>query len=105
VAGAGHVTAVEIDAAEPAWSRAAVNTKVTDLAVSERVSWTQTDEALPMPIDAKDEVMALALRASDFVDALDREPLKVTGLTAARYTLKIDGDTVGTFTKENGPRA
>jgi hypothetical protein len=45
-------------------------------------------------------VVALALRASDFVEAMDREPLKVTGLSAARYTLKIDGETVGTFTKE-----
>ena len=93
------VTAVEIDAAEPAIA-SAVNTKVTDLAVSGRVLWTQMDGALPMPIDAKDEVMALALRASDFVEALDQEPLKVTGLTAARYTLKIDDETVGAFTKE-----
>ena len=93
------VTAVEIDAAEPAIA-SAVNTKVTDLAVSGHVLWTQMDEALPLPIDAKDEVMALALRASDFVEALDQEPLKVTGLTAARYTLKIDDETVGTFTKE-----
>jgi hypothetical protein len=55
---------------------------------------------LPMPIDAKDDVMALALRASDFVDAMDREPLQVTGLTAARYALKIDGEAMGSFTKE-----
>jgi lysophospholipase L1-like esterase len=93
------VTAVEIDAAGPAVTRV-TNTQVTDLAVSERVSWTQMDEALPMPIDTKDEVVALALRASDFVEAMDQEPLKVTGLAAARYTLKIDGEVVGTFTKE-----
>jgi lysophospholipase L1-like esterase len=93
------VTAVEIDAAEPAIA-SVTNTKVTDLAVSDRVLWTQMDDALPMPVDTKDAVMALALRASDFVEAMDREPLKVTGLTAARYTLKIDGEAVGTFTKE-----
>ena len=93
------VTAVEIDAAGPAVTRV-TNTQVTDLAVSERVSWTQVDEALPMPIDTKDEVVALALRASDFEEAMDREPLKVTGLPAARYTLKIDGEVVGTYTKE-----
>jgi lysophospholipase L1-like esterase len=93
------VTAVEIDAAEPSITRV-TNTQVTDLAVSERVSWTQVDEALPMPIDTKDDVVALALRASDFVEAMDQEPLKVTGLTAARYTLKIDDEVVGTFTKE-----
>jgi lysophospholipase L1-like esterase len=93
------VTAVEIDAAEPAIARA-VNTQVTDLAVSDRVLWTQMDDALPMPIDKEDDVLALALRASDFVEAMDQEPLKVTGLTAARYTLKIDDGVVGTFTKE-----
>ncbi|HXM42555.1 MAG TPA: SGNH/GDSL hydrolase family protein [Bryobacteraceae bacterium] len=93
------VTAVEIDAAEPAIVSAS-NTQVTDLAVGDRLSWRQVDEALPMPIDAKDEVMALALRASDFVEAMDQEPLQVTGLAAARYTLKIDGEAVGTFTKE-----
>jgi lysophospholipase L1-like esterase len=93
------VTAVEIDAAGPGVTSAA-NTHVTDLAGGGHLSWTQMDDALPMPIDTKDEVVALALRASDFVEAMDREPLKVTGLSAARYTLKIDGETVGTFTKE-----
>jgi hypothetical protein len=93
------VTAVEIDAAEPAVT-SVTNTQVTDLAVGERISWTQVDEALPMPIDTRDEVVAMALRASDFVEAMDQEPLKVTGLTAARYTLKIDDEVVGTFTKE-----
>ena len=44
-------------------------------------------------------VVALALRASDFVEAMDQEPLKVA-VTAARYTLKIDDAVVGTFTKE-----
>jgi lysophospholipase L1-like esterase len=93
------VTAVEIDAAKPAVT-GVTNTQVTDLAVSGRVSWTQVDEALPMPVDTKDEVVALALRASDFVEAMDQEPLRVTGLAAARYTLKIDDEVVGTFTKE-----
>lgn len=93
------VTAVEIDAAEPAVT-SVTNTQVTDLAVSGRVSWTQLDQALPMPIDAKDEVIAMALRASDFVEAMDQETLKVTRLTAARHTLKIDGEVIGTFTKD-----
>jgi lysophospholipase L1-like esterase len=93
------VTAVEIDAAGPTVTNA-TNTQVTGLSVSGHISWIQADEALPMPIDTKDEIVSLALRASDFVDAMDQEPLKVTGLTAARYTLKIDDESVGTFTKE-----
>ncbi len=93
------VTAVEIDGAAGTVTNA-TNTHVTEIVGGGHVGWTQMDEALPMPIDMKDEVVALAMRASDFVEALDQEPLKVTGLTAARYTLKIDGETVGTFSKE-----
>jgi hypothetical protein len=53
-----------------------------------------------MPMDMEDKVMALSVRSSDFIAALDQEPLKVTGLSAARYTLTIDGEKVGSFTKE-----
>jgi len=93
------VTAVDIDAAGSVVTNA-INTQVTNLAAGDRISWAQMDESLPMPLDTKDDVVALALRSSDFVEALDREPLRVTGLTAARYTLKIDGDTIGVFTRE-----
>jgi lysophospholipase L1-like esterase len=93
------VTAVEIDA-PTATVASATNTKVTELTAAGGVSWTQADEGLPMPVDTNDAVVALALRSSDFVEAMDQEPLKVTGLAAARYTLKIDGEAVGTFTKE-----
>jgi lysophospholipase L1-like esterase len=93
------VTAVEIDAAGPTIV-SSKNTQVTDLAVGDHITWTQADTALPMPIDTKDDIMALALRASDFVEAMDQEPLKVTGLAAPRYTLKIDDETIGSFTKE-----
>jgi lysophospholipase L1-like esterase len=93
------VAAVEIDAAAKSVVKAE-NTEVTGLASAPALSWTETDRALPMPLDTKDAVLALALRASDFVDTLDREPLRVTGLGAARYTLEIDGEPAGTFTRE-----
>lgn len=93
------VAAVEIDADAKHVTRHE-NTEVTGLTVSNGLSWTEKDAALPMPYDAKDATLMLALRSSDFIEALDQEPLKVTGLTAARYTLKIDGETVGSFTKE-----
>ena len=93
------VAAVEIDAAAKSVLKAE-NTDVTGLATAPALSWTETDHALPMPLDTKDLPLALALRASDFVDALDREPLRVTNLTAARYTLEIDGESAGTFTRE-----
>jgi hypothetical protein len=48
----------------------------------------------------KDPSVRLAISVSDVEKALDQQPLKVTGLSASRYTLKIDGETVGTFTKQ-----
>ena len=93
------VAAVEIDAAAGRVARAD-NAKVTDLMAASNLSWTETDGALPMPMDMEDKVMALSVRSSDFITALDQEPIKVTGLSAARYTLTIDGEKVGSFTKE-----
>jgi lysophospholipase L1-like esterase len=76
------------------------NTHVTDLHNGKALSWVQTDEALPMPVDMRDANVALAIRSSDFVEALNQQPLKVRGLAAGRYTLKIDGEAAGTFTAE-----
>lgn len=92
------VTSVEIDAESKKVSTAA-NTKATDLHVDASITWTQEDSALPMPVDAKDPLVALALRASDFAEALDRQPLKITGLPRARYVLRIDGEMVGSFSR------
>jgi len=94
------VSAVEIDAASGRVV-STENTEVASLASAPVLSWTQTDRALPMPLDTQDAALALALRASDFLDALDRETLRVTGLSAARYELAIDGDSAGTFAKED----
>ena len=93
------VTDVELDAArnEPIRQR---NTRVADLHSGKMLSWVQTDDALPMPVDMKDASTALAVRSSDFVDALNQQPLKIRGLASGRYTLKIDGETAGNFTAE-----
>jgi hypothetical protein len=40
------------------------------------------------------------VKSSDVVEALDQQPLKVTGLTASRYKLTIDGSNIGSFSKE-----
>jgi hypothetical protein len=50
-----------------------------------------------MFVEAEDESIALALRHSDFTDALNREILKVTDLSAGRYRLQIDDEAVGEF--------
>ena len=64
------------------------------------LTWTQLDNALPMPIDRRVPGMTLALNSSDTIDALNRQVLRVTALPAAKYTLSIDGQSVGSFTKE-----
>ena len=93
------VTAVEI-AAAPVKALAQTNTEVTNLRGTGSLEWSQRDMALPMPFDLKDEVMLLALRSSDFLEALDQQTLKVTGLSASKYQLNIDGTDLGVFTKE-----
>ncbi len=79
----------------------ASNTRVADFnRTAGTIHWVQTDNSLPMPMDLKDAQLALAVRASDVLDALNRETLKVTGLSASKYLLKIDSQDVGSFTKE-----
>ena len=94
------VTAVEIDGADGRVVKAEA-TKVTGLRDGNGGwRWLQEDAALQMPVDMNDPVIALAVNSSDFVQALNQQPLKVTGLRAARYRLLIDFIDVGTFTRE-----
>ena len=90
------VASITLDAASQKVVEAR-NAKVTGLQAGSGLAWTEKDAALPMPVDLNDPVVALAIDSSDFVASLDQEPLKVTGLTAGRYTLKIDGAEVGAF--------
>ena len=73
-----RVSAVEIDASGKATS--GIGTRVSNLKTGQKVSWTQTDSALPMPIATNDAVMVLAVRSSDVVESLDKQIVKVTGL-------------------------
>ena len=93
------VASVEIDADERAVTRCE-GAKVTDLNGENGLSWTQVDAALPMPVDMNDPVIALAVRSSDFMTALNQQPMKITGLKDAAYTLSIDGERLGEFTAE-----
>jgi lysophospholipase L1-like esterase len=105
------VASMEIDAASGRVVHAE-STKWSDLfegpgehpQAGSAITWTQTDEALPFPLpqplEASRRAVGLAIRSSDFVEALDQEPLKVTGLAASRYALSIDGEKIGDFTRE-----
>jgi lysophospholipase L1-like esterase len=95
----GVVSAVEVDAKAKKVVDA-TRTKVSDLKISDAISWTQLDEALPMPVDLSDAVIALAVKSSDFVESLNQQTLKVRGLNAGNYGLKIDDSEIGSFTSE-----
>jgi lysophospholipase L1-like esterase len=94
------VTTVAIDA-EGATIRDARNTAVSDLkSTGSRITWVQKDERLPMPINLDDAVMKLAVRSSQVMEDLDQEMLKITGLSSASYSLKINGKAIGSFPRE-----
>ena len=93
------VTVVEIDTASGIAARSE-NTNVTGLKIESAISWDQADKALPMPLDMKDAGVALAVRSSDVIQALNQELLRIGPLPAMRYRLKIDGEDLGVFTKE-----
>jgi len=101
------VTSVSVDAgATPSFD--AANTQITELArpkgkVTSRISWTQTDKALPLPLPPPevDPVLALVLKYSDIVAALDQETLQVHALTTGTYDLLIDGRKIGSFNSDD----
>src|SRR5947199_3799202 len=93
------VSAVEIGASAKKLADGK-KTTVSELKAGNELSWTQLDEALPMPVELNDPVVALAVKSSDFLQALNQQTLKVTGIRAANADLKIDGDEMGSFTKE-----
>ena len=90
------VSTVEIDGSTGTVTKSE-NTNVDAVVRQDTLEWTQTDHALPMPLETDDETIRLALRYSDFIDALNRETLKVTGLPSGRYNLQIDDEAVGAF--------
>jgi len=93
------VSAVAIDASSKKVADAK-KTGISELKIGDAISWTQLDEALPMPVDLNDPVIALAVKSSDFLQTLNQQTLKMTGLGSANFDLKIDGDEIGSFTKE-----
>lgn len=93
------VTRVEIDTASARVNQS-VNTTVTGLEAKGAISWTQKDDALPMPLATSDPLISLAVESSDFTEKLNQETLQVTGLDGATYTLKINGRPVGAFSRD-----
>jgi lysophospholipase L1-like esterase len=75
---------------------------VSGLAAEGGLRWTETEEALPLPLEpmsAADDtgVIALTLKSSDIWTALNDETLRVIGLAPGHYILRIDGMGAGEF--------
>jgi lysophospholipase L1-like esterase len=93
------VTSVTIDAGKPAVLEA-LDSQITELRKSKgSVTWLEADQALPLPLPSKDSdpFLDLAARASDLMEALDQEMLRIRGLAPGKYELKIDERSVGIF--------
>lgn len=92
------VARVEIDARAGSVT-ASENAVVSDVALSEgKVTWSELDRSLPLPVNFDNGDVQLAQLALAHLDALDSEPLTVTGLEPGRYHLQIDDSSVGEFT-------
>jgi lysophospholipase L1-like esterase len=59
--------------------------------------WSQVDGALPLPIDRSEALVEQVIASSNFIEALDQQPLKITGLGEGPYALRIDDSQVGVF--------
>jgi lysophospholipase L1-like esterase len=97
---AWNAPAVVADVAIDFRNRVITKADNSKVKLTEGLEWTQLDGSLPFPLRMDDKLVALAMQSSDFVDQLDKEMLTVTGLPANTYDLKIDGKTVGTFSRE-----
>jgi lysophospholipase L1-like esterase len=78
----------------------AENAKISETKFEKEISWTQNDEALPLPLDNKDKALVLTVFLTNIVDLLNRQMLTITGLNAAKYKLRIDGEALGEWTRE-----
>lgn len=63
-----------------------------------KLSWNETENALPLPFDKNNAADSLLLRLTDIEQQLGREPLRVVNLEPGSYQMFIDDKTIGTFT-------
>jgi lysophospholipase L1-like esterase len=97
----GLVSAVTLDLShDRVHVREMENARLTQVRAMPSLSWIELDNALPMPFDPADGVLALVLQSSDIVESLDQQRLTIAGLPASRYQMKIDGQVVHSWTRD-----
>jgi lysophospholipase L1-like esterase len=75
-------------------------TTVTNLAKSANgLSWTQLDEALPLPLEFNNAMTPMALGISD-LGQLDQMILRIESLYPGQYELLIDGKRIASFSRD-----
>jgi hypothetical protein len=98
--------AVHLDGAKAKLDRAE-HTKVEGLTTANGgLRWEETDDALPLPFVQWEQMwgggatVGLVIRDSDVAQALNQEPLRVTGLRSGVYSVRVDGTSIGTFSND-----
>ncbi len=75
-------------------------TTVTSLAKSANgLSWTQLDEALPLPLDFNNAMTPMLLGISN-IGQLDQMILRIESLDPGQYELSIDGKSIASFSRD-----
>lgn len=93
------ISSVTIDAKYGAVSGEA-RTTVTGLRdANGAISWSQLDQSVPLPLVLEDPMTQFLFKVSDLA-SWDQQALRVTGLTAPRYELLIDGKEIACFSRE-----
>jgi hypothetical protein len=94
------VTNVVLDAARMK-SMKEINSTVSDINFQpDSLHWTQSDKALPLPFDPRNQNTAGAATLCPDIIALDQEMLTVLSLKAGNYQLTIDGEVIGEYTSD-----
>lgn len=76
-------------------------TSIRDVHISpDKITWTESDEALPLPLELNDPITHFLLRASDLA-AMNRQMLRISDLTGESYKLSIDGKEIAVFSRED----
>jgi lysophospholipase L1-like esterase len=93
------VSTVQLDATRPGATKVE-RSHVENLEEKEGTfMWTQTDDALPLPLPLYDRMMQLVLERSTLAD-MDQQILRVDHLPSPEYRLRIDGREIGIFKRE-----
>jgi len=74
--------------------------KIEDVKLGDPMSWTATEESLPMPVDMNDPATDLALRSANFNEDFNTESLRVPSLKPGHWALRIDGQQIKVFTAD-----